>query len=267
VITSADNQKVKEARALLERRGREQQGRSLAEGVRLIEDAMRAGVVPALLFSAARSSLAERARSLVERAQGEGIPAYEVSAAVLATLSDTVTSQGVIAVLPLPRHTTPGLPSGLTLVLDKVRDPGNLGTILRSAEAAGAEQVMLTPGCVDPWSPKVMRAGMGAHFRLRMLADQGWESIRRSMGSRAIWLADAHGEIPYDEVDWRQPCAVAVGGETEGFDSEALVLSDGRVAIPMDGDADSLNAAMAATVLLFEAARQRREGKQRCTKG
>jgi RNA methyltransferase, TrmH family len=261
VITSADNQKVKEARALLERRGREQQGRCLAEGVRLVEDAMRAGVVPALLFFSARANLLERARLLLERTQGAGIPAYEVSIGVLETLSDTVTSQGIIAVLPLPKPAAPGQPTGLTLVLDKMRDPGNLGTILRSAEAAGAERVVLTPGCVDPWSPKVLRAGMGAHFRVKMLADQGWESIRLSMGSRPLWLADAQGEIPYDKVDWRQPCAVTIGGETEGFDAEALALSDGRVAIPMDGDTDSLNAAMAATVLLFEAARQRRGGK------
>jgi TrmH family RNA methyltransferase len=146
---------------------------------------------------------------------------------------------------------------GLILVLDQVRDPGNLGTILRTAEAAGAGQVLLAPGTVDVYNPKVVRGAMGAHFRLPV-ATLEWPAISQRVAERAVWLADATGEVAYDAVDWTQPAALIVGGEATGAGEEATALATGRVSIPMAGRAESLNAAMAATVLLFEAARQHR---------
>ena len=169
-----------------------------------------------------------------------------------------MSSQGVIAVIPIPRPAPPPDP-GLVLVLDQVRDPGNLGTILRSAAAAGVDLVLLSPGCVDPWNPKVLRAGMGAHFRLPVVEAESWDAIGERLAGLAVWLADAHGGTPYDRVDWTAPSALIVGGETTGLSREAESLGRGRVAIPMARDVESLNAAMAATILLFEAARQRRQ--------
>jgi TrmH family RNA methyltransferase len=145
----------------------------------------------------------------------------------------------------------------LILIIDRLRDPGNLGTILRSAEAAGAGLVCLAPGTVDPYNPKVVRGAMGAHFRLP-LANPDWPAIANRVTGRAVWLADAAGDVTYDAVDWTQPSALVVGGETTGVGREASLLATGRVSIPMATGAESLNAAMAATVLLFEAARQRR---------
>jgi RNA methyltransferase, TrmH family len=141
-----------------------------------------------------------------------------------------------------------------------VRDPGNLGTILRSAEAAGAGQTLLAPGTVDLYNPKVVRGAMGAHFRLPV-ASLAWPAIAERFAGRAVWLADAAGDVAHDAVDWLAPSALIVGGEAAGAGEEAAGLATGRVRIPMDGGAESLNAAMAATVLLFEIARQRRQAR------
>ena len=257
MITSTENPKVKLARSLLERRGRVEAGQCLAEGVRLIEDAMRVGVVPTLVFFVASAADSPRAVALLDAARSAGALVWELSRAVFGALSDTNTSQGIIAVLPIPHPSFPPNPD-LILVLDQVRDPGNLGTILRSAEAAGANPLLLTKGCTDPWNPKVLRAGMGAHFRLSLIVDQGWDEIARIVDTRPLWLADAHAAIPYDRVDWTHPSALVIGGETSGISDEAARIGAGRIAIPMAGRAESLNAAMAATAILFEAARQRR---------
>lgn len=257
MITSPDNPKVRRARALLERPARAEQGRCLIEGVRLIEEAMRAGVIPALVFCSPQARETPRSAGVLAAVAQAGVPSWELSPAVLGTLSDTVTSQGVIAVISIPHRVLESDP-GFILVLDQTRDPGNLGTILRSAAAAGTALVLLAPGCVDPWNPKVLRSGMGAHFRLSVVAAPGWTAIRERMAGRAVWLADAHGATAYDHVDWTVPSALVIGGETTGLSHEAEVLGQGRVAIPMAGGIESLNAAMAATVLLFEAARQRR---------
>jgi RNA methyltransferase, TrmH family len=153
MITSPDNQNVKQARALLEPKGRREQGRSLVEGIRLIEEAMRAGTVPALLFFVEQARAHARSASLLVEAERQGAALLELSPKVFGTLTDTVTSQGLIAVVSIPRVPAPQVTSFI-LLLDQLRDPGNLGTILRSAEAAGVEQVVLGPGCVDPGTPK-----------------------------------------------------------------------------------------------------------------
>jgi RNA methyltransferase, TrmH family len=257
MITSADNATVKQARALLEPKGRREQGRFLVEGVRLIEEAMRAGTPPALLFFLDEVRGHARSAALLAEAERQGATLLELSPKVFGTLTDTVTSQGMTAVIPILRVPPPPVVSFI-LVLDQLRDPGNLGTILRSAEAAAVEQVVLAPGCVDPWNPKVVRSGMGAHFRLPLLVVTRWADVSDALEGLPLWLAEAREAKPYDTVDWTQPCAMAIGGEAAGFSEEALRLGAGRVMIPMAGPVESLNAAMAATVLMFEVARQRR---------
>jgi TrmH family RNA methyltransferase len=254
VITSTQNDRVKYVRALGRRRTRQREGRFLVEGTRLVEEVARAGIEPALVFfTEAWAATAEGQRLLVQLPPaGEG--AWPVSESVLAACADTETPQGVLAVVPFVEN-SPG--PGLALVVDGVRDPGNLGALLRSAEAAGAGQVLLAPGTVDLYNPKVVRGAMGAHFRLAVAA-LDWPAIAQRLEGRAVWLADAAGEAAYDQVDWTAPAALIVGGEAEGAGAEALALATGRVRIPMAGGAESLNAAMAGTVILFEAARQRR---------
>jgi TrmH family RNA methyltransferase len=142
------------------------------------------------------------------------------------------------------------------LILDRVRDPGNLGTILRTALAARVEQVLLTPGTVDLTNPKAVRAAMGAHLHLPV-AQLGWEPIAGVTAGCDVWLAEASGDAFYTAVDWTRPVALIVGGEASGAGRQARSLAQASVSIPMSADVDSLNTAVATAVILFEVARQR----------
>src|SRR4051794_11174463 len=166
MITSATNPRLKEARKLQNRRQRQQVGRLLLEGVRLINDAVQSGMLPELVFFVPETIQSNQpALRLLDQLQTAGIECLGCAAALFATLSETVTPQGIAAVLPLPNLPSPPQPN-FTLLLDQVRDPGNAGTLLRSAEAAGVDLVLFGAGTVDPFNDKVVRAGMGAHFRL-----------------------------------------------------------------------------------------------------
>ena len=257
MITSLANDKVKYARSLRRRRQRAREGRFLIEGVRLLEEAMRAGCIPALLFFQPEQVEDPRSQTLLARARAADTPCYAVSEPVLRSLSETVTPQPIVAVVPQPQLQPPAVPS-LLLVVDRLRDPGNLGTILRTAGAAGVEELLLAPGTVDVYSPKVVRAGMGAHFRLPLAVGLRWPRIAERLRGLSVWLADAQGGQAYDAVNWRNPTALIVGGEATGASDEAAALAQGRLRIPMHGDTESLNAAVATAIILFEAARQRR---------
>ena len=256
MITSIHHDQAKYVRSLARRQVRQREGRFVVEGTRLAEEVVRAGVRPALVFYTeawATSPAGGRLLSALRPAdQGD----WQVSDPVMSACSDTETPQGVLAVVPFlsiaPRP-------GLILILDQIRDPGNMGAILRSAEASGVGQAILAPGTVDLYNPKVVRGAMGAHFRLPVTS-LDWTAIAKRIAGRAVWLADAAGETACDRVNWRAPSALIVGGEAAGTGDQATALATGRVSIPMAGSAESLNAAMAATVILFEAARQSRTG-------
>jgi TrmH family RNA methyltransferase len=255
MITSIQNERVKYVRSLVRRRVRQREGRFVVEGTRLLDELVKAGIKPALVFYTAAwasTTAGQRLLPLIHTSGQEG--AFPVDETVMAACADTQTPQGILAVVPFV-DLKPG--AGLLLILDGIRDPGNLGTTLRSAESAGVGQVLLAPGTVDLYNPKVVRGAMGAHFRLPVLSCD-WPLISQRAEGRAVWLADAAGGTNYDRVNWRQPSALIVGGEASGAGQEAARLATGRVAIPMIGGAESLNAAMATTVILFEAARQRR---------
>ena len=261
MITSTRNERVKYIRSLARRRIRQQEGRFVVEGTRLLEDMVRAGTQPALVLYTAAWAGSPPAQQLLPVLNSAADGCWLASDAVLAACSDTQTPQGVLAVVPIVENQPK---PGLILVLDQVRDPGNLGTILRSAEAAGVGQVLLSPGTVDLYNPKVVRGAMGAHFRLPA-AYLTWADIAARVAQRQVWLADSAGPVPYDTVDWLAPSALIVGGEAAGAGTQAAALATGRVSIPMTGDVESLNAAMAATTILFEAARQRRKQNNRET--
>ena len=257
MITSTQNERIKYVRSLARRRARQREGRFVVEGTRLVGEVVKAGIKPALVLYTGTWAEGPEAQRLLPSLSGAEEGAWLVGEAVLAAGADTQTPQGVLAVVPFVHlQARPGL----ILTLDQLRDPGNLGTIFRSAEAARAGQVLLAPGTVDLYNPKVVRGAMGAHFRLPV-ASLDWPSIAERVAGRAVWLADAGAEFTYDAVDWTQPSALIVGGEAAGAGEEAAALATGRVRIPMAGGTESLNAAMAATVILFEAARQAARGR------
>jgi TrmH family RNA methyltransferase len=254
VITSVANSKIKWVRQLQSRRAaREAERLFVIEGVRLAEEAAQAGAVASLVLHT--PDLDPRARSALAALAARGAPILEVLPAVMAAASDTQTPPGLLAVLPTPALTPPS-PLSLALVLDALADPGNLGTILRTAGAAAVEAVFLAPGTVDPFNPKVVRAAMGAHFHLPILS-LGWEAIAQALAGLDLWLAEAGRGQPYTAVDWRRPAALIIGAEVAGPSPAARALSPQPITIPMPGRAESLNAAIAAAVILFESARQR----------
>jgi TrmH family RNA methyltransferase len=256
MITSLDNDKVRHVRALQARRRlRQRERQAVFEGVRLIEEALRAGCAPALVFHTEAAAQDARVAQLLARCRALGVPCTPVSEAVMAACSDTETPQGVLAVVGLPALPWPERLT-LALIVDGVRDPGNLGTMLRTALAAGVEGVLLAPGTVDPSNGKTVRASMGAILRLPIRAGD-WPEIAERVAGCDVWLAEAGGALRYSAVDWRRPAALIVGGEAAGASHEAQALATGRVAIPMRAEVESLNVAIATAVILFEALRQR----------
>jgi TrmH family RNA methyltransferase len=260
VISSSTNPHVRRLRSLRdlprERRGE----RSVfLEGVRLVADALAAGVELRLAIYAPDQLQATPAgQDLLARLAGRP-GCFEATPEAVAAAADTRSPQGVVAACAWPElEPRPGL----RLVLDAVQDPGNLGTLLRSAEAAGVGLVLCSRGCADVYGPKVVRAAMGAHFNLPVQADRTWDEMGAELGMcPVVYAADAAATMPYFAADWKQPAGLIVGSEAHGVSDEGLAWATHRIAIPMVGRAESLNAAVAGSVILFEALRQRTRGR------
>lgn len=257
-ITSSQNRHIAQARALHHKRARDREQLCLIEGVRLVETALDAGVAPVFCFLEQGFATDQRRDALQRRLLAGPWPSWHVSGEAMRALADTQTPQGVACVVPLPKPAPSLAPSAsLVVALDGIRDPGNLGTILRTCHALGVTALLLTKDCVDPWSPKVLRAGMGAHFYLPIHADLSWNRIDTCTGSMRRVVAEADARKLVWEYDWGGPVALIVGGEAHGVSERALALADERVRIPMAPGAESLNAAIACSMLLYEALRQR----------
>jgi TrmH family RNA methyltransferase len=262
IITSSQNAKIKLARALSGRaKERREAGAFLAEGVRLLEEALEAGWP--CKFALYTDGLSERGLALVEQLAEQKIVTEKVESRLLDSLSDTETSQGILAVLELTNLPIPNLLStdtpAFVLIPDQVRDPGNLGALLRTAAAAAVDAVFIPPETADPFAPKVVRSGMGAHFRLPLRA-LAWDEIRARLAGLTVWLAETDAARPCWEADLRPPLALIVGGEAEGPSDQARTLGASSISIPMPGRTESLNAAAAGAVLMFEVVRQRHSG-------
>lgn len=252
-ISSAANPRLKLARSLQRRRIRRKQQLILLEGERLITDSMSAGFSPALFFFTPEAE--QQHAPLLARAAEAGAQLLRVEPELFVSISDTVSPQGILAVTPIPQ--VPPTATGLALILDGVRDPGNLGTLLRSAAAADADQVILMPGVTDPWSPKSLRSGMGAHFRIAIREAKSIEQAQAWLPEYAIYFADADGDLSYTDVDWSLRSALILGGETERARIVSQWSDVTTIAIPMARGVESLNVAVAGSVILFEAVRQR----------
>ncbi len=257
MITSSQNAKLKLVRLLNGRpKDRRAENAFVAEGVRLVEDALAADWP--IRFALFDETLSERGRRLVEKLKAKGYEVEEVAAPLMKPISETETPQGILAVLKLPADQLPLTNYQFILIPDQIRDPGNLGTLLRTAAAAGVEAALIPPETTDPFAPKVVRAGMGAHFRLPVVS-MGWEEIRRVSESAKLMvvLADMGG-VPCWQADLTRPLALIVGGEAEGASAPARELATEAISIPMPGGMESLNAGVAGSVLMFEVMRQRR---------
>lgn len=253
MITSTHNPKLKLIRALQGRaKERREAGAFIVEGVRLIEEAVNSNWK--FRFALYDETLSERGKLQVESLKSLGVDVEEVSTILMKSLSETETPQGILAVLNDSRLPIPNSPNFI-LIPDQIRDPGNLGTLLRTAAAAGVQAVLLPPETTDAFAPKVVRSGMGAHFRLP-IHSMSWDEIKQHLNGLQVFLADMDGQS-YWETDLRQLLALIIGGEADGASRQARELANQKISIPMSGNIESLNAGVAGSVLMFEVVRQR----------
>lgn len=259
MITSAQNPRIKQARQLInERKAREESNSLVVEGVRLAEEALQNGWK--VQYSLWSSQLSERGRKITDDLYKKQILVEEIPPTLMADISDTESPQGLLLVveqkvIPLPDQ------ADFLLALDGVRDPGNLGSILRTACAFGCQGVILLPGSTDAYSSKVLRAGMGAQFRLPVI-EMGVEEFRKYCQESLkpalkIYLAHMQEAQPCWLADLKKPLALVIGGEAAGATQQLYKIADGRLLIPMPGGSESLNAAVAASILAYEITRQR----------
>jgi TrmH family RNA methyltransferase len=254
MISSRSNARAKWVRTLQSKRKmRDEEAVFVAEGTRWAEEVLSAEAPVKLILHTPH--LDERGRGIVNRLARLGGEILPVSDDVMASCSDTQTPQGLLIVLPKPALPPPVSPT-LLLLLDRLADPGNLGTILRTALAAGVDAIGLTPGSVDPFNPKVVRAAMGALLHLPITTVDP-SDLRAWAGPARLWRTQAGQGTPYDQVDWRQPATLIVGGEAHGVTAAMARAVPDVTHIPMRGASDSLNAAIATAIFLFEARRQR----------
>lgn len=259
-LTSRQNPRVRWLRRLAsEARARRQEGVWLVEGVRLADEVLRLGASVRLWVLGEGWGLEGGRSGAVRRAiEARGDDSLEVAPGLLRELADTETPQGILCAVEAPRWTLGDALAGErpVLVLDRLQDPGNLGTLARSAEAAGASGMLLTPGCVDPGNPKALRASAGSLLRLPVVTCPDPVGAARAAG-RAVAATSGRAGVPYAGADLSTPFALLIGQEGSGIAPELERAADLTLTIPMEGAAESLNAATAAAVILFEAARQR----------
>jgi TrmH family RNA methyltransferase len=254
LITSRDNPFFKDLKKLAaSARQRRQTGRTLLDGVHLVRACMEAGKRPlhVLVNLAAMQDgeVAELTRTL------PGVPLTQLDDSLFAELSELKTPTGILALIELPQTATNVAPGSFCLLLEDIQDPGNLGSMIRSAAAAGCDAVFLSQGCADAWSPKVLRGGMGGHFALVIHEAADLPAVAAAFAGE-VYAASLQAKRSLYDCDLRGAVAFAIGNEGAGL-SEKLLRAAHPAAIPMPGKVESLNAAAAAAVCLFEAARQR----------
>jgi len=257
VISSKANVRVKQLRAAFGGQARMSGGLVAIEGEHLLEEAMRSGIELKTVFVTEWRG--------VPRVVPRGVEVVRVTEGVFRSAVETPSPQGVAALIAPPVFGLEdvmgtGGSAALILVAVGLQDPGNLGTLVRSAEAFGAAGVLTTPGTVSAWNQKALRASVGSVFRVPVVPVTASELREvKALGVRLIAAVGSDGEDAAG-LDWRGACAVMIGNEGAGLAAEWLEMSDARVTIPCPGPVESLNAAVAGSLLLYEAGRQRGDG-------
>ena len=257
-ITSFANPQIKNVIALVKKsKARSAQGLFVVEGMKMFRE-----MPPSWLYQAYVSETFEKGRFWQETR--EICSPLVVSDQVFASMSDTCAPQGILALVRQPAYSLEQLAGTdsrpFLLLLENLQDPGNLGTILRTAEAAGCAGVIMSRDTVDIYNPKVIRSTMGAVYRVPFLyaEDFGQTVIRLKEKGFSIYAAHLQGSVPFSQADYTVSCACMIGNEGKGLAEAAASLADRRIRIPMEGQAESLNAAVSAALIMYEAYRQKK---------
>lgn len=258
MISSTSNHQIKNiAKLLKSSKARKEQGLFLVEGIKMFLEAKKLGLVE-------RAYVAEE---LYEKWKGqeelEGVKYEVVSSKVFKEITDTMTPQGIIATVHMKEKSVEDMLQGseVRLVfLENVRDPGNLGTIVRTAEGAGMTGIILSKESVDIYNPKVVRSTMGSIFRMPFVYVEDFLGVMKQVQGAGVELYATHlkGEKYYDQVVYEPKVGIIIGNEANGITDEAANQADCYVKIPMEGKVESLNAAVAASVMMYEIYRQKR---------
>ncbi|HHV75903.1 MAG TPA: RNA methyltransferase [Syntrophothermus lipocalidus] len=255
MITSRRNALIKYASRLLERKARDREGKFLVEGVRMVREAMKRPELIEYVLVAC-----DVTGEMEEEFWRDAASVYRIRPELVKEITDTENPSGIVAVCRKPVWDWESIPEsdGLILIVDNLRDPGNLGTILRTAWAAGVDAVFLLKGTVDMYNPKVIRSSMGAVFHFPVFERVGNDEVRElcHRGYRLV-VADSKASLVFTDADYYGNVAVVIGGETAGISAVFEELPASRVRIPLREGVDSLNAAVACGIILYEAWSQR----------
>lgn len=257
---------IKHVKQLAKRKYRLEYGEYMVEGVRIIRDGLQNNIsIKYILFSETLYNTSG-GEVLLQDLLEKNIKIYQVPESIFLKLSDTQNPQGIIGVFSCKPYDLDHIldcEKGLFLVLDRIQDPGNLGTIIRTADAAGFDGVLLTKGCVDLYNLKTIRSTMGSIFHIPIIHVGETKDVIERLKLENIKIVSTSLETNkyYDEVDYKGKTAFIIGNEANGVLKEVLDLSDDLVKIPMEGKVESLNAAIAASIMMYEAVRQKRNQK------
>ena len=260
-VVSETNAWIKWAKKLHYKRYRLQEDVFLVEGIRTVETALDAKAQLEAAYYSARLLENERGKSLLKRIKTASTNVMTVTDKLLGEISDTQTFQGIVVVAKKPRvQMDSSVMNGFPLVVvDRIKDPGNVGTIVRTADAGGAEAVIFLKGSADPFSPKAVRGSMGSVFHIPIMTEYNVECLEKFVKEAGYMIitGDSKAQHYYYHTDLSKNIALVIGNEAHGVSSEVKDISDKEVCIPIVGKSESLNAGVACGVLLFEAARQR----------
>ncbi|MEO6976226.1 MAG: RNA methyltransferase [Gallionella sp.] len=274
-IQSRDNPFYKQLAKLSgSARQRNQSGQALLDGAHLLSAYLDSGHLPQHILLNSVASRDDEIVGLLQRVKD--IPVTQLDDKLFTGLSELKTPTGILSLIDIPRSpqegllgtpqadnsTPPDMPnaqSGFALLVEDIQDPGNLGSMLRSAAAAGCDVVFLSPGCADAWSPKVLRAAMGGHFALRIQEQQNLQGVAEAFSGQLL-AASLHARRSLYDCDLRGNVGFMVGNEGAGLSDGLLRLATQKITIPMHNNVESLNAAAATAICLFEAVRQRHAG-------
>ncbi|WFR57984.1 RNA methyltransferase [Anaerocolumna sp. AGMB13025] len=261
MISSSSNPQIKNIVQLQKKpKTRTEQKAFVIEGIKMFEESKESGYLIKAYVS--ESFYEEKLREAPDYFNGFS---YEiVTDGVLKEASDTLTPQGIMAVVKMPIYTLDKIitdQKANLVLLEDIRDPGNLGTILRTAEGAGVTGIILSKTSVDMYNPKVIRSTMGAIYRMPFVYAEDFETAITEVKKNKISVYAAHLQAAqaYDEVNYQEKCAILIGNEANGLSNEIAAMSDQYIKIPMSGSVESLNAAIAAAILMYEVYRQRRK--------
>jgi TrmH family RNA methyltransferase len=257
IIGTTRNKTYKYVKALKQRKARAEARRFTVEGKKSVSDALRSHLNTEMIIV---SDYFYKNEAFV---YPDTVKTVVVKDELFSGLCDTKTPQGIMAVIVMPEVNgfSPER-DGLYVYCDNVSDPGNLGTIIRTADAAGFNAVLLSPGCTDAYSPKTVRSSMGSFFNIRVITDVDTKAVSEMKASGYSLFCGAllSDSVPYTSADFRKPSVIIIGNEANGASDEILKLSE-HIIIPIMGGAESLNAAVAGAIIMYEAVRQRSEGK------